>query len=114
MQSRVPLADLWPGRRPIVGVVHLLPLPGAPRWGGSLRAVLDRALADARALVDAGLDGVLVENFHDAPFYPGPVPPETVAAIGAAEARRNRWTTAALWVIAAAVGAFVLMIYRAM
>lgn len=40
--------------------------------------------------------------------------PETVAAIGAAEARRNRWTTAALWVIAAAVGAFVLMIYRAM
>jgi ubiquinone biosynthesis protein len=26
--------------------------------------------------------------------------PETVAAIGEAEARRNRWTTAALWVIA--------------
>ncbi len=29
--------------------------------------------------------------------------PETVAAIGAAEARRNRWSTAALWVIAATV-----------
>jgi ubiquinone biosynthesis protein len=27
--------------------------------------------------------------------------PETVAAIGAAEARRNRWTAAALWTIAA-------------
>jgi ubiquinone biosynthesis protein len=27
--------------------------------------------------------------------------PETVAAIGRAEARRNRWTAAALWVIAA-------------
>jgi len=90
VQSRVPLADLWPGRRPIVGVVHLLPLPGAPRWGGSLRAVLDRALADARALVDAGLDGVLVENFHDAPFYPGPVPPETVAAIAVVAAEVAR------------------------
>ena len=27
--------------------------------------------------------------------------PETVAAIGRAEARRSRWTAAALWVIAA-------------
>jgi ubiquinone biosynthesis protein len=27
--------------------------------------------------------------------------PETVAAIGAAEARRNRWSTVALWTIAA-------------
>jgi ubiquinone biosynthesis protein len=27
--------------------------------------------------------------------------PQTVAAIGAAEARRNRWTAVALWVIAA-------------
>jgi ubiquinone biosynthesis protein len=27
--------------------------------------------------------------------------PETVAAIGAAEARRSRWSTVALWVIAA-------------
>jgi ubiquinone biosynthesis protein len=29
--------------------------------------------------------------------------PETVADIGRAEARRNRWTTVALWVIAAAL-----------
>ena len=27
--------------------------------------------------------------------------PDTVAAIGRAEARRNRWTTVALWIIAA-------------
>jgi ubiquinone biosynthesis protein len=26
--------------------------------------------------------------------------PDTVEAIGTAEARRNRWTTAALWIIA--------------
>jgi ubiquinone biosynthesis protein len=40
--------------------------------------------------------------------------PETVAAIGAAEARRNRWMTAALWVIALGVAWFVWLIWRAM
>ena len=40
--------------------------------------------------------------------------PETVAAIGTAEARRNRWMTTALWIIAAGVAWFVWLIYRAM
>ena len=40
--------------------------------------------------------------------------PETVAAIGAAEARRNRWMTAALWVIALGVAWFVWLVWRAM
>jgi ubiquinone biosynthesis protein len=40
--------------------------------------------------------------------------PDTVAAIGAAEARRSRWMTTALWVIAVAVAWFVWMIWRAM
>lgn len=72
---------LWPGRKPLVGMVHLLPLPGSPRWGGSVEEVEDRALSDARALAAGGMDGVLVENFLDAPFFAGPVPPETVAAM---------------------------------
>jgi membrane complex biogenesis BtpA family protein len=74
---------LWPGRKPVVGVIHLLPLPGAPRWGGSMAEVVERSLAEARILEEGGLDGLLVENFLDAPFHPGPVPPETVAALTA-------------------------------
>lgn len=46
-----------------------------------MEQVEERALADAHALVDGGMDGVLVENFLDAPFFPGGVPPETVAAM---------------------------------
>lgn len=72
---------LFPDRRPLIGMVHLLPLPGAPRWGGSMAAVAARALADAAALTDAGFDALLVENFLDAPFYPDRVPAETVAAM---------------------------------
>ena len=43
--------------------------------------VLERARADARALVEAGFDGIGVENFGDAPFFPDQVPPVTVAAM---------------------------------
>jgi len=70
----------------LVGMVHLLPLPGSPRWGGSMDAVLARARADARALVTGGMDALLVENFGDVPFLPARVAPETCAALSLAVA----------------------------
>jgi membrane complex biogenesis BtpA family protein len=48
--------------------------------------VLDRAVVDAEALAGGGADGVMIENFGDAPFLPGRVPPETVAAMATAVA----------------------------
>ncbi|HZN52899.1 MAG TPA: BtpA/SgcQ family protein [Methylomirabilota bacterium] len=77
--------------RTVIGMVHLVPLPGSPRWAGSMRDVIAAALADARALIDGGVDALLVENFGDAPFTPGRVEPATVAAMSvvAAEVRRE-------------------------
>lgn len=72
--------DLFPAR-PLIGMVHLAPLPGSPGWGGSMDAVVSRAVEDAAALAGAGFDAVLAENYSDAPFYPDRVPPETVAAM---------------------------------
>jgi membrane complex biogenesis BtpA family protein len=71
-------------------MVHLLPLPGSPRWAGSLDAVVARAVADARALAGGGFDACLVENYGDAPFGPGQADPATVAAtaVAVAEVRR--------------------------
>lgn len=77
----IPLSSIFKNPIPLIGMVHLAPLPGSPRWGGSLDAVLERALADARVLQEAGLDGVVVENYCDVPFYPESVPAETVAAM---------------------------------
>jgi membrane complex biogenesis BtpA family protein len=76
--------------RTIIGMVHLRPLPGSPRWDGSMGGAVAAALADARALVDGGVDALLVENFGDAPFTAGRVEPATVAAMAvvAAEIRR--------------------------
>jgi hypothetical protein len=68
-------------RKPVVGMVHLGPLPGAPAADGSLESVLETAVTDAQALESGGVDGLIVENFGDAPFYPEDVPKHTVAAM---------------------------------
>jgi membrane complex biogenesis BtpA family protein len=65
----------------LIGMVHAAPLPGSPRWSGSMQRVVDAAVADARALVEGGMDALLLENYGDAPFTPGRVEPATVAAL---------------------------------
>ncbi|TVR11980.1 MAG: phosphorybosylanthranilate isomerase, partial [Phormidium sp. GEM2.Bin31] len=66
---------------PIIGVVHLLPLPSSPRWGGNLKTVIDRAEREAAALAAGGVDGMIVENFFDSPFTNGQVDPVVVSAM---------------------------------
>jgi hypothetical protein len=77
----VDLYQLFKTRSPIIGVVHLLPLPTSPRWGGSLKAVIDRAEQEAAALASGGVDGMIVENFFDAPFTKNQVDPVVVSAM---------------------------------
>ena len=66
--------------RAIIGMVHLQPLPGSPRFAGDLDAVEAAALADARALAAGGVHAIIVENFGDAPFHATTVEPVTIAA----------------------------------
>jgi membrane complex biogenesis BtpA family protein len=73
--------ELWGERVPVVGMVHLPPLPGSPAWRGSMDEVVERALREATILAGAGMDGILVENYGDAPFFPEHVPALTVAAM---------------------------------
>ncbi len=68
-------------RRVLIAVIHLLPLPGSPRWGEDLDKVVVAALDDARACENGGADAVIIENFGDIPFSKGAVPPETIAAM---------------------------------
>lgn len=71
---------IFASTRPVIGMVHLLPLPGSPR-ARALRDVRAAALADARALAQGGVDGLIVENYGDAPFTAGAVEPQVVAAM---------------------------------
>ncbi len=75
------LKQVFKTDHPVIGVVHLLPLPTSPRWGGSLKAVVDRAEQEAVALASGGVDGIMVENFFDAPFTKDRVDPAVVSAM---------------------------------
>jgi len=67
----------------LIGVIHLQPLPGSPRWQGDLEKVIGAAVRDADAYAKGCADAVFIENFADVPFTKGRVGPETVAAMAA-------------------------------
>jgi uncharacterized protein len=79
------------GRRgALIGMLHLLPLPGAPRYirDDGMAPVIGQAVSEARILEDCGFDGVIIENGWDIPFVkPDAVGPETVAALAVVTAR---------------------------
>ena len=75
------IETLFGSSKVIIGVAHLLPLPGSPRWNGDLERVLDRARRDAYALASGGVNGVIVENLGDMPLHKDRVGPHTVAAM---------------------------------
>jgi membrane complex biogenesis BtpA family protein len=71
--------------KPVIGTIHVLPLPGAPRYRSqTMQDIIASAVADARAYLAGGVDGLIVENEGDIPFRkPERVGPETVAAMTA-------------------------------
>ena len=75
--------DLFPTPKPLIACIHLMPLPGSPRYGGTMRDVYDTALAEADIFSRYPIDALIVENFRDMPFYPGRLPAETIAALSA-------------------------------
>lgn len=62
-------AEIFGTKRPLIGVIHLPPLPGSPgHTGASVAEIVDRALADLSALAEGGAHGAIVENFGDRQF----------------------------------------------
>jgi ubiquinone biosynthesis protein len=100
-RSLDPRLDIWTAAEPVVrewierNLGPIGRLEGAAKGAGEIGSflsgvpgLLSRAARVTGQLDDATRDGIVLSA-------------ETVAAIGAAEARRSRWQTAALWVIAA-------------
>ncbi|MGB5637249.1 MAG: BtpA/SgcQ family protein [Waterburya sp.] len=75
------LRHIFKADNPVIGVVHLSPLPTSPRWKGKLGEVISRAEQEATALAAGGVDGIIVENFFDAPFTKDCVDPAVVSAM---------------------------------
>lgn len=77
------LLDLLGTRKPLIGMVHLPPLPGAPNHPPDLGLdqVITRALEDALELREGGAHGIMLENYGDRPFPPEECDPATTAAM---------------------------------
>jgi membrane complex biogenesis BtpA family protein len=75
--------NLFEHDKPVIGMIHLLPLPGSPHFAGNLELIYERALWEAETLEQAGVDGLIVENFGDEPYRAGEPQPEGLALMAA-------------------------------
>jgi len=67
--------------KPIIGMIHMPALPGAPEATKSMKELTEFALAEAVKLERAGLDACIVENVGDTPLFKQDLPPYSVAAM---------------------------------
>ncbi len=72
--------QLFP-RKPIIGMIHMPPLPGAPSNTMSMKDLTEFALSEAEKLEHAKLDACIVENVGDVPLFKERLPPYSVAAM---------------------------------
>ncbi len=77
------VGEIFGRGKALIGMIHVPPLPGAPRYkGGGMPAILDACFHDAEALLSGGIHGLIVENHGDIPFRkPGRMGPETSACL---------------------------------
>jgi membrane complex biogenesis BtpA family protein len=86
------VGEIFGRGKALIGMIHVPPLPGAPRYrGAGMAAILDTCLRDADALVANGIHGLIVENHGDIPFRkPGNIGPETAACLAVVTDRIGR------------------------
>ncbi len=84
--------SLFAGHKPMIGMVHLLPLPETPGFGGDVNAIYQQARADAETLIAAGIDALIVENFGDEPYLIGEPTPAQIAVMASAASMIRRMT----------------------
>jgi membrane complex biogenesis BtpA family protein len=65
----------------VIACIHLKALPGAPGYSGNVNEVIETALEEAEIFNTHKINGLIIENFRDMPFYPDRLPAETIAAM---------------------------------
>ena len=77
----------------LIGMVHLQALPGTPNSKLSIQEIITHALTEAKFLLDAGFDGILLENMHDRPYEARKANHITVAAMTAVACEIRKLTS---------------------
>ena len=105
-----PKLDMWTTADPVVREWIARNLGPAGRLEGAVEGAgeLGRFISQVPSLLTRA--GTLLDQIDDITRNGLVLSPQTVEAIGQAEQRRNRWTAAALWVIAILLGWIVWML----
>lgn len=52
----------------VIGMIHLDALPGTPKYSGNFQKIVNKAVEEAKIYQFHNVDGILIENMHDAPY----------------------------------------------
>ena len=96
--------NLFNIQKPIIGMIHVNPLPGTPKYSGSVKSILDKAKSEASLYRSCGINALMIENMHDAPYLNRFVGPEitTLMSIILYEIKKNYEMPAGIQILAGA------------
>lgn len=77
----VMLEELFNNSKPVIGVIHVGALPGAPASQLSMSELVTLAAREAGLYRCGGVQAIIIENMHDVPYLRGGVGEEIVAAM---------------------------------
>lgn len=64
-------------------MVHVAALPGTPGHIFPIQQIINRAVNEAEIYLEAGFDGLMIENMHDVPYLKNTLGPEITASMTA-------------------------------
>jgi len=110
-RSLDPQLDMWKVAEPVARewIERHLGAPGMIEGASEGVREVGKFFGEVPSLLSRGAS--LVEHIDNITRDGLVLAPETVAAIGRAEARRNRWTVVALWAIAALLAVLILVVW---
>jgi membrane complex biogenesis BtpA family protein len=59
---------LFRNKKPIIGMIHVRALPGTPAYTGDVKAIIKKALDEAKVYKNLGVEALMIENMHDTPY----------------------------------------------
>ncbi len=64
-------------------MVHVAALPGTPKNTLSIKEITSKALTEAKILIGAGVNAIMIENMHDRPYLNRNAGPEIISSLTA-------------------------------
>jgi predicted TIM-barrel enzyme len=55
-------SELFSTQKPLIACIHLLALPSSPRYGGSMKKIIETAVREAEVFSKNGIDSLIVSG----------------------------------------------------